>query len=201
MLERPAGKSLRRRPTIGDAPPNRRRAHARPAPKSGWGANLADEGAHAVAAPSRLFHLNAFYRLPTRPLDHRGSGVAEAIGCLQDCHSCVERLGEQRTKIRNAERDVVIEVTAGAHQRLVSLPHVPGQRHVAEGHGGGGGAECAFGLKRWPGAVGTAGDLAVLLRAWRVATAARHGGGAEGPARPEAGTERVLLDNVESVET
>src|SRR5260370_32203396 len=177
MLERPAGKSLRRRPTIGDAPPNRRRAHARPAPKSGWGANLADEGAHAVAAPSRLFHLNAFYRLPTRPLDHRGSGVAEAIGCLQDCHSFVAQLGEPRIKIRNAERDVVIEVTAGAHQRLVSLPHVPGQRHVAEGHGGGGGTECAPRPKRPPCAVGAPGDLSVLLRAWRLRPAARRRGG------------------------
>src|SRR5258707_13776837 len=177
MLDRRALKSLRRRPTIGGAPPNGRRAHPRPAPKSGWGEGLADEGAHTVAAPSRLFHLNQFYRLPTRPLDHRGSGVAEAIGCLQDCHSFVAQLAEPRIKIRNAERDVVIEVTAGAHQRLVSLPHVPGQRHVAEGHGGGGGAECAFRLKRVSVAVRTAGELACLLPAWRVATAARHGGG------------------------
>src|SRR5258708_38704721 len=201
MLDRRALKSLRRRPTIGGAPPNGRRAHPRPAPKSGWGEGLADEGATAVAAPSRLFPLNQFYRLPTRPLDHRGSGVAEAIGCLQDCHSFVAQLGEPASEVRSAGRDVVIGVTAGAHQRLVSLPHVPGQRHVAEGHGGGGGTECAVGLKRRPCAVGAAGDLAVLLRAWRLATAARHGGGAEVLAVPELGTQRIFLEHVNVVET
>src|SRR5260370_1078227 len=118
MLDRRARKSLRRRPTIGDAPPNRRRAHARPAPKSRWGEGLADEGAHAVAAPSRLFHLNQFYRFPAGPLDHRGPGVAERVGCLQDGNPFAAQPSEPRIKIRNAERDVVIEVTARAHQRL-----------------------------------------------------------------------------------
>src|SRR5215471_6432311 len=87
-----------------------------------------------------LFHLDQLDGLPAWPLDHRGAGVAEAVHFFQDGDAFAAQLGEPSVKIRNTERDMVIELTACAHERLLALPHVRGERHVAEGHGGGGGA-------------------------------------------------------------
>src|SRR5215831_1721719 len=76
-----------------------------------------------------------------------------------------------------------------------------GERHVAEGHGGGGGAKRAFGLKRRPRPVGAARDLAVFLGARGIAAAARHGGGSKVLAVPELSTEWIFLEHVNVVET
>src|SRR5579871_6584111 len=148
-----------------------------------------------------LFYLNKLDRFPARPLDHHGACVAQPIGSLQKGDALAAQLGDPCVKISNAEPDMVIEVAARAHQRLVSLPHVPGQRHIPEGHGGGGSAERAFRLERRPGAISAAGDLAVFLAARSLTRAARYGGSAEMPLVPQLGAERIFLEHVNVVET
>src|SRR4051794_17904178 len=80
--------------------------------------------------------LDQLDRFEARALDHRGARLAELIGLGNERDALVVQLGDPGVEIGHAERDVVVELAARTHERLVALPHVPGECHVAEDHPG-----------------------------------------------------------------
>src|SRR6202011_4019896 len=113
----------------------------------------------------RLFDLDQLDRLAARTFDHGGTRVAEPVRALQESDALAAQLGDPGIEIGDAERDVIVEVAARADQRLVALAHVPGQRHVADGDGGGRDAERSLGLEPRPAAISPARDRAIGLGA------------------------------------
>ena len=91
-------------------------------------------------------------------------------------------------------------MAARAHERLVALPHVPGERHVAEDDRGRRRPVHPLRVERREGAIGAARDLAGGLGQRRGAGAPREERRVEVLLVPELRTERILLEEVHVVE-
>src|SRR3979409_2018729 len=107
--------------------------------------------AEQLCAP--LLDLDQLDRLPAGAFDHHGAGVAEPIGLLQDFNPFCAQLGAPGIEIGDAERDMVVQLSARARERLVSLAHVPRQHDIAEQDGRGRRAESAFPCERGPAGI------------------------------------------------
>jgi hypothetical protein len=95
---------------------------------------------------------------------------------------------------------VIVEVAAGARERLVVLPHVAGQRDVAEHDGGRRGPEHSLTLERGPGALGPARHAAGGLRHPGGGGPTRNHGRVEVLLIPELSAERIIVEHVHVIE-
>src|SRR6185369_17931632 len=68
--------------------------------------------------------LDQLQRLAARSLDHHRARVAEAIGPVEKSHALAAQLGDPGVEVRDAQRDVIVELAARARERGVVLPHV-----------------------------------------------------------------------------
>src|SRR5262249_36975071 len=107
-------------------------------------------------ATAPLPDLDELQRLAARALHHGRARIAGAVGLFEEAHALVAKLRDPRVEVPNAERDVIVEVAARARERRVVLPHVAGQRDVAEHDRGRRRAEHALSLEGRPGALGPA---------------------------------------------
>src|SRR5262245_47133118 len=114
----------------------RRSSWPRSAPSSfwsfcGWSTAAADGDGEA-----RLLHLDQLDRFPARSLDHDRARVAERVGRLEERNLFRAQLGDPGIEVGDAERDVVVQLSARTDERHLALAHVPGEHHIAEGNGG-----------------------------------------------------------------
>src|SRR6266403_2119983 len=106
------------------APPN-----ARGTPAESWRSSITRQAV--------LADLDQLQRLVARALDHYRARVTKRVGLLEEPHALAPQLGDPGIEIADAERDVIVQVPARAHEGRVALTHVRGKRHVAEHDGGG----------------------------------------------------------------
>src|SRR4051794_39456525 len=83
---------------------------------------------------SELSDLNEFQRLAARAFDHHGARVTQFVGLLEERHALAPQLVDPGIEVTDTERDVIGQMTAGAHEWTVSLTPVPCQRHIIEGN-------------------------------------------------------------------
>src|SRR5262245_25827871 len=88
-----------------------------------------------------LLDLDELDRFAARSFDHDRAGVAERVGRRKERNPFRPQLGDPGIEVGDPERDVVVELSARADERLLVLAHVPGEHYVAEGDGGGRHAE------------------------------------------------------------
>src|SRR5438046_5029083 len=149
---------------------------------------------------SEIFDLDQLDGFAARTFDHRGAHLTELVGLGEEGDALVAQLGDPGVEIGDAERDVVVELAARAHQRLIALPHVPGEGHVTEADRGRRLAVHPVRLERREAKLGDAGDPAGGLGQRRGAGAPAKDRRVEVPLVPELGAEGVLLEEVHVVE-
>src|SRR5207237_7690854 len=107
---------------------------------------------------------------------------------------------EPRIAGGDAERDVIVQVPARAHEGRVARWHVRGKRYVTEHDGGRRRAEHPEPFEGRPAPLRTAGNPAGGLAHWRLAGAPGEHRRVEMPLVPELRTERVIVEEVHVVE-
>src|SRR5438046_1394585 len=145
-------------PEMAPKPPNARGTPAEP-------------GRPSITRQAVLADLDQLQRLVARALDHHRARVTELVGLLEEPHALAPQLGDPGIEIADAERDVIVQVSARAHEGRVALTHVRGKRHVTEHDGGRWRAEHPVPLEGRPAPLRTARNPAGGLAQWRLAGA------------------------------
>src|SRR5205085_9948215 len=111
-----------------------------------------------------------------RALDHHRARVAKLVGPLEEPDALAPQLGDPRIEVGDAERDVIVQVPARAHEGRVALWHVRGKRYVTEHDGGRRRAEHPVPFEGRPAPLRAAGNPAGGLAQWRLAGAPANTG-------------------------